>query len=203
MRIGLLADIHDDVLNLRRALRECARQRVDHVVVLGDTVTRSDPEPVAEVAGLLQDAGAIGVWGNHDFGLCHQVDEAIRRSWAPDVLKFMSTIRPRLELGPCHFSHVEPWLDPYDVLQLWYYEGPPDTPEKASRSFAAVPHRFLFLGHFHQWLLMTPNQMIPWRGERAVHLGDWERCLVIVAPVFDGCCAVFDTHRTELLPLQW
>ena len=114
MRIGLLADIHDDALNLRRALREFDRQHVDQVVVLGDTVTWPDPEPVAEVARLLQAAGAIGVWGNHDLGLCHEVDEAMRRTWAPDVLKFMSTMRPRLELGPCHFSHVEPWLDPYE-----------------------------------------------------------------------------------------
>lgn len=203
MRIGLLADIHDDAMNLRRALRELDRQRVDHVVTLGDMVTWPDPERVAEVVSLLQAAGAIGVWGNHDFGLCHEVDEAVRRTWATEVLQFMSGIQPRLELGPCHFSHVEPWLDPYDLLQLWYYEGPPDTPEKASRSFAAVPHRFLFLGHLHRWLLMTPGRQIPWQGERAIFLGDWERSLVVVAPVFHGCCAVFDTHRMELLPLRW
>jgi hypothetical protein len=173
------------------------------VVVLGDTVTWPDPEPVAEVARLLQAAGAIGVWGNHDFGLC--VSEAARQSpcWAPEVLQFMSTLQPRLEWGPCYFSHVEPWLDPYDVEQLWYYEGLPDTPEKASQSFAAVPHRFLFLGHFHRWLLMTPERQIPWQGERVICLGDWERCLVVVAPVFDGCCVVFDVDRTELLPLRW
>ena len=34
MRIGLLADIPEDALNLRRALREFDRQRIDHVVVL-------------------------------------------------------------------------------------------------------------------------------------------------------------------------
>jgi len=203
MRIGLLADIHEDAANLRRALTEFRDCGVDQVVALGDIVTWPDMEPVMEVIRLLQEARAIGVWGNHDVGLCVDVSEAVRRFWPPEVLDFMSTIQPRLELGPCYFSHVEPWLDPYDVEQLWYYDGSPDTPERAARSFAAVRHRFLFLGHFHHWLLMTPERQIPWAGETVVRLGNWERCLIVVAPVFDGCCAVFDTERTELSPLRW
>ena len=79
---------------------------------------------------------------------------------------------------------------------------PPDTVERAGRSFAAVAHRFLFLGHFHRWLLMTPGGAIPWIGTEPVRLGAWERSLVVVAAVSDGHCAIFDTERTELIPLR-
>jgi len=201
VRIGLLADIHDDAERLSAALAQFARQRADRIVVLGDTLTCvSDPDCV-RVTELLRAAGAIGVWGNHDFGLCHDVSYEVQRGADPRVLEFMATLRPNLEVGGCLFSHVEPWLDPWDVSQLWWYDGPPDTAEKAARSFAAVDQRFLFLGHFHRWLLMTPTGAVPWPGTEPIGLGACERCLVVVAAVFEGNCAIFDTERTELIPL--
>ncbi len=202
MRIGILADIHDDADRLAAALAQMDGQHVDQIVVLGDTLTCMGDTDMASVIGLLRGADAIGVWGNHDFGLCRDVSEEVRRRVDPTVLDFMGTLQPHLELDNCYFSHTEPWLDPNDVSQLWYYDGPPDTPEKAVRSLAAVPRRFLFLGHFHRWLLMTPSGQIPWSGTEPIWLGNWERCLVVVAPVFDGHCAVFDTERTELLRLE-
>ena len=143
-----------------------------------------------------------GVWGNHDFGLCSDVSEEVRNHVDARILNFMETLQPYLELDDCFFSHVEPWLDPYDVNQLWYYDGLPDTTDKAARSFSAVSHRFLFLGHFHRWLLMTPDGAIPWPELEPILLGAWKRSLVVVAAVFEGHCAVFDTERTELIPLR-
>jgi hypothetical protein len=202
MRIGILADIHDDADRLAAALAQMAQQRVDQIVVLGDTLTCMGDMDDTSVIGLLREADAIGVWGNHDFGLCGDVSDEVRCRVDPAVLDFMSTLQPYLQLDSCFFSHVEPWIDPWDVSQLWYYDGPPDTPEKAARSFAAVSNRFLFLGHFHRWLLMTPSGQISWFGAEPIRLGNWDRCLVAVAPVFDGHCAVFDTKRTELVPLR-
>jgi len=46
------------------------------------------------------------------------------------------------------FSHVEPWLDAHNLEHLWYYDGPPDTPEKVGRSFASAPERCLFMNTF-------------------------------------------------------
>lgn len=202
MRIGLLADIHDDAERLSSALAQFSLQRADQILVLGDTLTCASDPNTARVVELLRDAHAIGVWGNHDFGLCSDVCEELRRCIDPSILAFMATLRPNIEVGNCFFSHVEPWLDPCDVSQLWYFDGLPDTVEKASRSFAAVPHRFLFLGHFHHWLLMTPSGITPWVGTEPVRLRAWERCLVVVAAVCDGHCAIFDTEYTELIPLR-
>lgn len=202
MRIGILADIHDDAERLSSALGQLASHRADRIVVLGDTLTYTSAPGALRVIELLQNVNAIGVWGNHDFGLCSDVSEEVRNHVDARILNFMETLQPHLELDDCFFSHVEPWLDPYDVNQLWYYDGLPDTTDKAARSFSAVSHRFLFLGHFHRWLLMTPDGAIPWPELEPILLGAWKRSLVVVAAVFEGHCAIFDTERTELIPLR-
>ena len=44
------------------------RQGADRLVLVGDVCgMHTDLE---ETVGLLDDAGVVGVWGNHDFGLC-------------------------------------------------------------------------------------------------------------------------------------
>lgn len=125
MKLGLVTDIHEYADNLRRALDEFARVEVDQVVVLGDLTCLGDElEPICQ---LLQEARAIGVWGNHDLGLCLDPEPALVARFPRVVLDFMGTLRPRLSLGDCHFSHVEPWLDPTDPAQINYFEGPADT----------------------------------------------------------------------------
>ena len=91
----------------------------------------------------------------------------------PAVLEYMSGMQPHLVVAGCRFSHVEPWLDGWKVEDLWHFEGPPDTPDKAARSFAAVPERHLFIGHFHKWLVMTPSGPIKmeWRDALRVKRG--------------------------------
>ncbi len=114
----------------------------------------------------------------------------------------MASLQPRLEIGGCLFTHVEPWLDPHKIEDLWYFDGPPDSAEKLARSFSAVSHRILFIGHMHRWLLGTPNGPVSWRGEAPVRLDNWERYLVVVHAVWDGKCALFDTQTNELVPFE-
>jgi hypothetical protein len=168
------------------------------VIVLGDVFcTGSRLGPTVE---LLRPAHPVGVWGNHDFGLCFEPDPPVREKYSGPVLDFMGTLRPRLEIGGYLFSHVEPWLDPTDITQLWWFEGPPDTPERAAQSFGAWPQRLLFVGHFHRWLVVTPTGLLAWGGERPITLAPPERYLVAVAALCEGRCAVFDTETSELLP---
>jgi hypothetical protein len=199
MRLGLLADIHEQAEYLRRAIAALRRHRVDRFVVPGDVFETG--RRIAETVALLRDVGAEGVWGNHDVGLCLAPDDGVRRRYSAAVLGFMGGLRPRLEAGGCLFTHVEPWLDPHTVEDLWYFDGPPDSAEKLARSFAAAPHRALFTGHFHRWLLGTPGGLSAWRGEGPVRLGRRTRHLVVVHAVCDGRCAVFDTETDELVPV--
>src|SRR5436190_4744276 len=163
MPLGILADIHEELLFLRRALDLFPSLGVDRVIVLGDVHCLG--KHLAETVALLAAANATGVWGNHDFGLCRDVSPRLRDRYASPVLDYMGALQPRLEVDGCLFTHVEPWLDPENIEHLWYFDGPPDTADKAARSFAAVPHNHLFVGHFHRWLVATPAGVQAWQGE--------------------------------------
>jgi predicted phosphodiesterase len=201
MRIGILADIHEYVDELRRALVALKEHGAERFVVLGD-VCGMDTH-LEETVTILDEAGAIGVWGNHDFGLCRDnpTDED-RLRYSDRLLHFMGRLQPRLELEGCLFTHVEPWLDPEKIEDLWYFDGPPETPEQVARIFAAVSNRVMFVGHYHRWLLVTPEGLQPWEGEGPILLRAEERYLVAIHAVCAGKCAVFDTRTSELVPLD-
>lgn len=201
MRIGIVTDIHDEVPHLTAALAVLRSERVDAVVSLGDSTDFHGPHNRAwEVATLLRDAGALCVWGNHDFGLCRDVPLDDLENPDHEALAFLATWQPRLSVGGCHFSHVEPWLNGEDAAELWYFDGPPDTAEKLARSFAAVPEDVMFLGHFHKWLVGTPAGVLPWPGDSPLTFDPLARHLVVVAPLFNGHFAVYDTDRRTLFP---
>jgi hypothetical protein len=199
MRLGILADIHEDAAKLALALRRLRQEGAEQVVVLGDVVFELGSQ-LHETIALLAGAGAVGVWGNHDLGLCHEPGEHFRRRFAGPVFDFLRTLRPRLELGGCLFTHGLPCHDPTDPIG--YYLGErPETAEGLARSFAASAHPVLFVGHFHRWLVASPGGPLPWDGAAPVLLRPGERYLVAVAAVCDGWCAVFDTDSRELAPL--
>jgi predicted phosphodiesterase len=200
MLLGLLADIHEAVEPLREALDLFARHRVDAVLHVGDICRMH--HHLDDTVALLHGAGVAGVWGNHDYGLCRGVDDQTRKRFSAGVIEYMGTLQPTLVREDCLFTHVEPWLDANDVLQLWYFEGPPDTPDKLARSFAAVSQRVLFSGHVHAWFLATPEGQIPWDGSAPVRLAPPGRYLVILHAVVRGRCAVYDTTTGELIPLR-
>jgi hypothetical protein len=200
MKLALLADIHEQTKQLRKAIAVLQQHGADRFVALGDVFEMG--KRIEETVDLLQQVEAVGVWGNHDIGLCFDPDEGVCQRYSAAVLGFMGGLQPRLEIGGCLFSHVEPWLDPHKVEDLWYFDGPPDSAEKLARSFAAVPHRLLFIGHMHRWLLGTPGGRLPWRGEGPVRLDSRTRYLVVVHAVWDGRCALFDTETNELVPFE-
>jgi predicted phosphodiesterase len=201
VRIGLVTDIHDDVDRLTAALAVLRGEGLDALVCLGDSTDFHGPYNRAwEVAKLLHAADAVGVWGNHDFGLCRDVPLAELDEPDPDALAYFATWQPRLSLADCHFTHVEPWLNTEDVAALWYFDGPPDTAEKLARSFAAVPHHALFTGHFHSWLAGTQAGPLSWTGDGPLTFDPDCRYLVTVAPVFNGCFAVYDSDLRTLFP---
>jgi len=198
MKLGLLADIHEQTKQLRKAIDVLQQHGADRFVVLGDVLEMG--KRIEETVHLLQQIQAVGVWGNHDIGLCFDPGEEVCQRYSAAVLRFMGSLQPRLEIDGCLFTHVEPWLDPHKVEDLWYFDGPPDSPEKFARSFAAFPHRVMFVGHMHRWLLATPGGVLPWRGDRRLCLDSANRYLVVVHAVWDGRCALFDTKTGDLTP---
>lgn len=187
MKLGILADIHEHVDELRQAIAVLEKHGADRFVVLGDVFENG--RRIEVTAQLLRDVGAIGVWDNHDFGLCFDPTEDVKQRYGLNVLAFMGSLQPRLEIDGCLFTHVEPWLDPHKIEDLWYVEGPPDSAEKLGRSFAAVSNRVMFLGHFHRWLLGSRIGVIDWQGERPVSIDPANQHLVVVHAVWAGQCA--------------
>ncbi len=200
MKLGLLADIHEHNDHLRAALDCFREQHVDQVVVLGDVFEMG--KYLEDSCRLLLDAGAVGVWGNHEFGLSCDADPRALEQYSGTTVDFMRTLQPRLEIDGCLFTHVEPWLDPTVLTDIWHMDDFPDTPEKAARSFDALPHRIMITGHLHRWLIATPEAILGWPGDEPMAFQEGERYLVVVAAICDGRYAVFDTEAMELTPFN-
>jgi len=201
MKLGLLADIHEHNRHLRMALHAFRHERVDQVVVLGDVIDRGNR--IEESCRLLKEVAAIGVWGNHDFGLCYDPAEWARRKYSQAVLDFMASLQPSLEIEGCRFTHIEPWLDPYDVSDLWNLDMLPYTTERLARSFGAVQNRVMIMGHIHQYFAATPTGLLDWHGEQAIRLDAQTRYLIGLAALHDGKYAVLDTCTDQLIPLSY
>ena len=198
MRIGLLADIHEDVERVEAAIARCRSAGADRLFTLGDIYL--DGQRFARTVQLLAQAGVRGVWGNHEVRLCHEPDDWVEQTFDAETRRYMTQLRPRLEVEGVLLGHVLPRHDPTDFTHPWYIERPPLTAEEAIPDFAAFPHRRIFLGHYHRWLVVTPEGALPWSGEGPITFEPTRRYLVVVAAVCDGWCAVFDTDGGELVP---
>jgi predicted phosphodiesterase len=197
VKLGLITDIHEHVEYLRLAIERFEFERTDQLVVIGDVVEMG--LQLEETCRLLSHANAVGVWGNHDFGLCYEPSDTIRTKYPDSVIAYMTSLKPRLDVGGCHFTHVEPWLDPEKFADLWYFDGLPDEHHKLSRIFESAPNRILFAGHFHRWLVASPDGILDWRGLEPVRLNGG-RYYVVINALCDGACAIFDTETSELVP---
>ena len=89
MKLGIITDIHEHVEYLRIALDRFRQERVDQIVGIGDVLSMA--QRIEETCSLLAKANVIGVWGNHDFGLCGEIDEDIRVKYPPASLKYRAT----------------------------------------------------------------------------------------------------------------
>src|SRR6267378_45024 len=113
MKLGILADIHEQTDELRWAIDVLRKHGADRFVVLGDVFEMG--KRIEETIRLLQQVEAVGVWGNNDIGLCFDPCDEVRQRYSASVLDYMSRLRPSLEIDGCLFTHVEPWLDPHKI----------------------------------------------------------------------------------------
>ncbi len=198
MILGILADIHECLPNLAAALACLAAQRVDRIIFLGDLCeTGRHLRPAVDK---LRDAGAVGVFGNHDMGLIVDPDPEFRAKFDDVSLAYLDGLADALVVEDCRFSHVQTWMSPRDFDQPWYLHGPPETPELIARNFAAVPERVLFQGHYHCWLASDRHGPRPWAAESPITLDPDERHIVLVDAVLGGWCSTFETDTARLVP---
>jgi predicted phosphodiesterase len=204
MRLGLVTDVHSQAAELARALALFRERRVDQVVTIGDTIDAfAPPEGTGEVAELLLQANAVGVWGNHDFALRGDVSAAAKARFPQAVFAFMARMQPSLVLGNCHFSHKEGSVDPYDAAQLWEVSDRPlDLVARAALGFQAVRQSWQFVGHYHRWWAAMPSGQAVWEGGEPLLFSPMERYFVVVGPVCEGWCGLLDLENSLLEPLS-
>ena len=199
MKIGLLADIHAHIGNLRKAIDELNRAAVDQFVVLGDVIY--DRTNATETVALLKACGAVGVWGNHELGLCVDPGDQIRGMYSESVLEFFGTLQSRLELGQLLFSHTLPSEDANDPVA--YFLGQHLFDDRfLNKNFQEFPHRVMTIGHFHRWFAATPAGSIAWDGAQPLALDPESRYLIAIHAVMYGWTAMLDEGRNILVPIR-
>lgn len=199
MRIGILADIHEEVERLAEALKRLRAEGVDAIVELGDIFEMG--KRIGPTVELLTDAGAVGVWGNHDFGLCREVDDWTRDRFGGPVLDYMATLEPRLELDGCLFAHVDPCYDACLTESFYHHpDAPPTNPERVAACLDSGPQRRMFIGHYHRWQAADESGRLDWDGSRPLRFEPERRYLIVVGPLMDGHFAVLDTAADVLTP---
>lgn len=196
MRLGLLADIHEAVEPLAAALRVLKSRRADAFIMLGDVLESG--ERIDETVALLADLPGGGVWGNHDMGLCGDVPPVIRERFSKVTLEYFARLRPRLDVEGRRFQHVDPHLDPEKFEDLWRF---PTTAERIA-GLAQCTDTKVFVGHLHDWRVLTPERQVDWSGEETLRYRSDQRYLTVVNAVVNGWCALLDTDRDTLEPIR-
>lgn len=156
MRLAVFSDVHGNLAGLKAVLAEINKERPDRLVFCGDLCGYYYRQN--EVAALLSGLPKLTcVRGNHDqMFLDARRDPELRKSYArrygrsyellheraaPDTIRFLESLPKETviaEAGAAVF-HGSPW-NPLDE-----YVYPTDPVER----FAALPHRFVLLGHTH------------------------------------------------------
>ena len=92
MQLGLICDIHEHVEHLQQALDHFSVCSVDRIVVIGDLFETG--ERIEELCRLLAAAGVVGVWGNHDYGLCVDPEFATFDTQTLELVPFNLQVTP-------------------------------------------------------------------------------------------------------------
>jgi hypothetical protein len=197
MKLGLISDIHEHVDNLRSCLMQLQSDGVDQIVMLGDIYELG--HRIRPTCELLAAARIIGVWGNHDFGLCVDPTEEMYENHGEHVIGYMTSLKARMVIEDCFFAHVEPWLNSDLPEDLWFFEGIPETIERRQQIFSARPQRVFFAGRYHRWLLVSPDRTEAWDGSTPICLNEGQHFVVLDA-LLNGSFATYDTETGWLIP---
>jgi predicted phosphodiesterase len=202
VRLGIIADIHEDVPALQSALKVLDDEGSDTVIALGDIA--DDTSRLDETCQILLDAGAVGVWGNHEFGMCFDPDPRAFVGRASCTRQFMASLKPSLCFDDCRFTHVEPHLDPCDLYSMWRDPTSFTLEEQLEKTFTLHSERVFFYGHIHRWLVATSGGEVEWADDQ-LHLRSPARYSIALSALSDGVgarrlghFALYDTD-TEML----
>jgi diadenosine tetraphosphatase ApaH/serine/threonine PP2A family protein phosphatase len=161
---AVLSDAHGNLEALQAVLTDARAFGAKKIINLGDSVGYG-PNP-RECIDLLEAACAVNLCGNHDYATLNQPDnfnQAARKSiifvreklhpdqngGEPDTLRrwrFLKNLLPLYEQGDFEFMHGSPRRP---ITEYVLPSDPRYDPFKIDDIFAALGHRFAFVGHTH------------------------------------------------------
>ncbi len=203
-KIGLLADSHDHLEALNKAIHILKERDALSLIHLGDICDSLRPDLLEASIRLLQQHKVSAVKGNNDFVLENLLlnqpfDET---SDADRLLFFLKNLPMTITWHGLCFAHSLP----FDYLRAFYEPIDIGTIQKAQELFKVTPHRILFCGHSHRSVLFrwnhgnTLRENIPLNC--SIPLDTEERYIIVTGSVFEEECALFDTETWCLERIQ-
>lgn len=195
MKIGVIADVHGDLLGLQRALDVLHAQGVEHIVCAGDLVDKGPATD--EIMALFQSDQITSVQGDHDLDACNDgfiyvqrseryvIEETYALEIAPALSSYLSTLPVALKLEyegvKLHIAHASTW-DQRTFL------SPSAEPQHFRRVAAEANAQTVILGHTHlPMVVQVDNCMILNPG-----------CVFYGYPEFRSTCAVLSLPSREI-----
>ncbi len=209
MRYGILSDIHGNYDALDAVLVGLEQEGVDEYICLGDIVGYG-PEPIACLHRIRKVAEYI-VAGNHDLAVAEKLSVE-----GFNVLAREATLWTRNELSDEDIAYLANlplvhYLDGLDIVhstlcspELFDYV---QTTYDASLSMSCMRSAVCFIGHSHVPISFVQDDVISYKLEPEIHVGDNTRAIVNVGSVGQprdrdprACCAIYDTetHNMQL-----
>lgn len=191
MRLGLISDIHGNLLALDAVLEELERDGIDQIVCLGDVAV--GPQP-AEALARVRELGCPVVMGNWDAAFIRGMPEPkdqvgemlveIGNWWAaflsPDDRRFMESFQPTVDLvlgsTPALAFHGSP--KSYDD---WIFSTTPD--EELRPLLIDTEATVLLGGHTHlQMMRRYEDSLIVNPGSVGLPFREWWPRPVLISP---------------------
>lgn len=97
-------------------------------------------------------------------------------------------------------EHPGAWLDPSKLEDLWFFDGMPQSSERRQQIFSSKPQRIFFAGHYHRWMLVSPERTESWDGVEPICLDG--KYFVVLNALVHGAFATYDTTTKWLTPFQ-
>ena len=129
MRIGLISDIHGNLVSLDTVLADVDRAGVDRIICLGD-VASMGPQP-CEVVARLRAVGCPCIMGNHDLEVINPDLVHEDAGVSPWEIELINWCVAQLSEADINFIRsFEPWIEiPLDAeASLMCFHGSPGSP---------------------------------------------------------------------------
>jgi len=198
MRIGLLADIHEDVEGRRAAIAWLRREGASSLITLGDIFETG--ARFSDTVDLLRDADVSGVWGNHEFALyAGRGGESGGELLRLEDSRLHAAVDCPTRIGRRAFQPCTSVYRPDGHRTTVVRRARPARRQAAAPNFAAFPHRGCSSDISHRWLAVTARGPVDWSGDRPLGVRPQHSLIWLWLPLCATDGARFTTPRPDVL----